>query len=287
MLTWIRLLMMLSFSVSSTRVKCAAVWSECMWMLQSKTSLRSECWITHNLIMQVYLCMLLNMALRLIFCYFFFSLCTVFYVVFCVRFFVTLIVCMCVSLVCAKFEGPGTDERSKIGPMVSAMQRDIVAKQVDSAVKQGARILYQGSIPSGDEWTGGNWYPPTVLVDVTNSMNINMCETFGPIVAIATFDGSERQAIKYANDTEYGLASYVYTSDMVRAQRVALGIRSGQVGINCYSLFNANMLCPWVGHKGSGFGYHSGSDGWRQFSLPKSLVFDTPLPPPIMPAASL
>ena len=68
---------------------------------------------------------------------------------------------------------------------------------------------------------------------------------------------------------------------MGRAQRVAQGIRSGQVGINCYSLFHADPNCPWVGHKGSGFGYHSGADGWRQFSVPKSLVFDRAVPPTI------
>lgn len=210
---------------------------------------------------------------------------------------VVVVACVCVFFYFFKSplplptstKGPGCDESSKVGPMVSAMQRDIVAQQVDSAVKQGARLLYQGSTPStrSGEYANGNWYPPTVLADVTNDMPINLCETFGPVVALATFDGSERHAIQCANDSEYGLASYVYTSDMVRAQRVAKGIKAGQVGINCYSLFHANVMCPWVGHKGSGFGYHSGADGWRQFSLPKSLVFETPLPPPVIPAASL
>lgn len=77
-------------------------------------------------------------------------------------------------------------------------------------------------------------------------MSIQTQETFGPVIAISTFDGSEEKAIELANDTEYGLASSVYTRDVERAQRVARGIKSGQVGINCYSLDFAHVKCPWV-----------------------------------------
>ena len=70
------------------------------------------------------------------------------------------------------------------------------------------------------------------------------------------------------------LAAYVYTRDLGKAARVACKIRAGQVGINNWSLAKAPTRCPWVGAKGSGFGYHSGDDGWRQFSVPKSLIFD-------------
>lgn len=93
-----------------------------------------------------------------------------------------------------------------------------------------------------------------MLSDLTQGMRIQQAETFGPVVALAVFDGSEHEAARLANDTEYGLAAYVYTSDMAKAQRVSARIRAGQVGVNCYSLFNANGACPWVGHKGSGFG---------------------------------
>jgi len=85
-------------------------------------------------------------------------------------------------------------------------------------------------------------------------MGIQHNETFGPVVALASFDGSEAAAVELANDTEYGLAAYVYSSDLAKAGRVAGGIKAGQVGINCYSLFHAQPECPWVGHKGSGFG---------------------------------
>mmetsp|Transcript_6788 Transcript_6788/g.14634 ORF Transcript_6788/g.14634 Transcript_6788/m.14634 type:complete len:105 (-) Transcript_6788:222-536(-) len=97
-------------------------------------------------------------------------------------------------------------------------------------------------------------------------------ETFGPVVAMAGFDGSNEEAVRLANDTEYGLAAYVYSSDLDRARAVARRIRAGQVGINCYSLFEADPRCPWVGHKSSGRGHHSGTDGYQMFSVPKSLV---------------
>jgi acyl-CoA reductase-like NAD-dependent aldehyde dehydrogenase len=172
--------------------------------------------------------------------------------------------------------GPGLHEDSRMGPMVSKMQRDIVGQQVADAVAAGAKLLYRGEVPADDR---GNWFPVTVLSDLDQTMMIQTNETFGPVVALAAFDGSEAEAVKLANDTEYGLASYVYTGDMQRAGRVSSRIRAGHVGINCYSLFHANAACPWVGHKGSGFGYHSGPDGWRQFSVPKSVVFEGPVPP--------
>jgi acyl-CoA reductase-like NAD-dependent aldehyde dehydrogenase len=179
--------------------------------------------------------------------------------------------------------GPGLAPGSKVGPMVSGMQRDAVAAQVEAALKDGARLLYRSSVPS----TEGNWFPVTVLSSLRQSMAIQTCETFGPVVSLASFDGSEAEAVRLANDTEYGLAAYVYTTDPRRAQRVAAGIKAGQVGINCYTMTNAHLECPWVGHKGSGMGYHSGADGWRQFSLPKSVVFDQSIPAPLTVFSSL
>ena len=168
--------------------------------------------------------------------------------------------------------GDGRDESTKIGPMVSAMQRDAVAAQVDEAVAGGARIVAQATVPEGG---GGNWYPATVLSGLAHDSAINGAETFGPVVALSGFDGSEAEAVRLSNDTEYGLAAYVYSQDLTKAARVAMGIKAGQVGINNWSLDAAPAACPWVGHKGSGMGYHSGMDGWRQFSIPKSLIFTT------------
>ena len=98
----------------------------------------------------------------------------------------------------------GLQEGAKVGPMVSAMQRDIVAAQVSASVSAGASLLFQGpSLPSSGGG-GGNFFPVTVLSDLTQDMDIQSCETFGPVVALASFDGSEAEAIRLANDTEVG-----------------------------------------------------------------------------------
>lgn len=171
--------------------------------------------------------------------------------------------------------GDGQDEASKIGPMVSKMQREIVETHVADAVKNGAKMLFQGDAPKDSK---GNYFPGTVLTDVQQAMTIQKEETFGPVVAIAEFDGAEKTAVELSNDSSYGLSASVYSKDLMKANRVAAGIKAGQVGINNYPLFNAHGTLPWVGHKGSGFGYHSGFDGWRQFSVPKSIIMTDPVP---------
>lgn len=166
--------------------------------------------------------------------------------------------------------GDGSDPSSTLGPMVSKMQRDAVAAQVDDAVKRGARLVCRGAAPDD---SAGNWYPATLLADVPHDAPISRDETFGPVVAVTRFDGSEAEAVRLANDTSYGLAAYVYTKDVEKGARVAMQIKAGQVGINNYSCANAPSSCPWIGLKGSGLGSHSGPDGWRAFSNPKSLIF--------------
>jgi len=180
---------------------------------------------------------------------------------------------LCALKAAAFTAGSGFDADVRIGPMVSAMQRDAVAAQLDEAVKAGARVLAQAPVKPGAP-PGATYFPATVLTDVPEECAIHRAETFGPLVVISPFDGSEASAARLANDSEYGLAAYVYTRDLGKAARVACKIRAGQVGINNWSLAKAPTRCPWVGAKGSGFGYHSGDDGWRQFSVPKSLIFD-------------
>jgi acyl-CoA reductase-like NAD-dependent aldehyde dehydrogenase len=158
--------------------------------------------------------------------------------------------------------------------MVSELQRDQVRIQVDEAVKAGAKVLARGPVQSG-VCAKGFFQEAVVLSDVTQDHAISHTETFGPVVAISSFDGTEASAIRLANDTAYGLAAYVYTGDLDKARRVAVGVQAGQVGINNYSLDKAPITCPWVGAKGSGFGHHSGVDGWQMFSVPKSLVFNS------------
>ena len=181
---------------------------------------------------------------------------------------------LCVKEAQAYVAGDGFDANARMGPMVSAVQRDQVRTQVDEAVKAGAKVLARGPVQSG-ACAKGFFQEAVVLSDVTQDHAISHTETFGPVVAISSFDGTEASAIRLANDTAYGLAAYVYTRDLDKARRVAMGIKAGQVGINNYSLAMAPITCPWVGAKGSGFGHHSGVDGWQMFSVPKSLVFNS------------
>lgn len=168
--------------------------------------------------------------------------------------------------------GNGMDDDVKVGPMVSPVQKEIVKEHVDDAVKKGAKLLYQSPVPEGK----GNFFPVTVLSQIKSDMQLHCQETFGPVVSLSPFDGSEKEAVRLANDTPYGLASSVYTKDITKAERVANRIDAGQVGINCYALMHMDVGCPWVGHKQSGYGYHSGPEGFQQFSVPKTLVFSEP-----------
>ena len=139
--------------------------------------------------------------------------------------------------------GNGTDPETMVGPMVSRLQRDHVANQVDGAVKQGAKLLLRSDVP--DNADDASFYPVTVLSNVTHDMDVFQRETFGPVVAISTFDGSEEEAIRLANETEYGLSGSVYSKDVERARRVASRISCGQIGINCWALEKMDIACPW------------------------------------------
>lgn len=138
--------------------------------------------------------------------------------------------------------GNGMDPEVKVGPMVSKMQRELVKEQVDDAISKGAKVLHQSSIPDKNV---GSFFPVTVLADVNESMDVLTKETFGPVVSMTKFDGSEAEGIRLANKTEYGLGSSVYTKDLEKARRVASQIGAGQVGINCYALDGMDVHCPW------------------------------------------
>ena len=139
--------------------------------------------------------------------------------------------------------GNGMDPDVKIGPLVSDVQLSHVQAQVESAIKAGAELMYQSDIP--EPAAGTSFFPVTVLSKVTPDMDVCRSETFGPVVCISAFDGSEASGIRLANDTEYGLAGSVYTADAEKARRVASRMNCGQVGINCYAINNMNVACPW------------------------------------------
>ena len=172
--------------------------------------------------------------------------------------------------------GDGLDAASMIGPMVSEMQRKVVHRHVQAAVSAGATCLLGGQMPPASR--AGTFYPPTVLARIPHdAVEITQEETFGPVVALYNFDGDDETAVKLANDSTYGLTASVYSGDLSRASRIASRLSAGQVGINNNPLSGARSIAsPFVGHKRSGYGSHSGTDGWRQFSTPKTLIYTEP-----------
>ncbi len=154
--------------------------------------------------------------------------------------------------------GRGQDDGVDVGPLIDEKALESVGQLVTDAVHDGARVLTGGSSPEGD----GYFYEPTVLVDVPPGSAINTEEIFGPVAPITTFT-SEAEAIERANETEYGLSSYVYTRDLARTIRLAESLEFGMVGVNTGLVSNA--AAPFGGVKASGFGREGGFEGIEEY----------------------
>jgi succinate-semialdehyde dehydrogenase/glutarate-semialdehyde dehydrogenase len=154
--------------------------------------------------------------------------------------------------------GRGQDEGVDVGPLIDENAVESVSQLVTDAVHDGAKVLTGGSATGGD----GFFYPPTVLVGVPADSAINREEIFGPVAPVTTFE-TEEEAIERANDTEYGLASYVFTRDLARTIRVAEALDYGMVGINTGLVSNA--AAPFGGVKASGFGREGGFEGIEEY----------------------
>ncbi len=154
--------------------------------------------------------------------------------------------------------GRGTEDGIDVGPLVEGKQRDKVAELVDDAVGKGAKVLTGGSAPDGE----GYYYSPTVLSDVPLGARLAKEEIFGPVAPIFTFT-EEADALRMANDTEFGLVAYAFTSDLSRAVRVYEGLETGMVGINQGIV--SNPAAPFGGVKASGFGREGGAEGIEEY----------------------
>ncbi len=153
--------------------------------------------------------------------------------------------------------GNGIEEGVTVGPMINTRQRDHVLAQIDDAVAHGARVI------AGGEGHHDGFVMPTVLAGVTHDMDIMRTETFGPVACIARFRDVD-EAVALANDTPYGLGAAVFGGCSEQANEVARRLDAGMVGINRGCGGAAGT--PWVGAKQSGYGYHSGREGHRQFT---------------------
>jgi len=166
--------------------------------------------------------------------------------------------------------GPGMDRETDVGPMIHERQLRNMETQVEDAVAQGARALVGGKrLPN----LGPNFYAPTVLVDVTQQMRIMREETFGPVLPVMAFDNDD-EAIRLANDSEYGLAASVWTGDKARGEALARRIKAGTVMVNdvvaCFGISEA----PHGGVKASGIGRTHGKFGLEEMVRIKYLDSD-------------
>jgi succinate-semialdehyde dehydrogenase / glutarate-semialdehyde dehydrogenase len=158
--------------------------------------------------------------------------------------------------------GHGISDGVSIGPLIDADALARVVRQVDDAVAKGATLATGGSRLKGDDLDDGYFYAPTVLTDVTPDMQIYREETFGPIAPVIVFD-DEDEVIAMANDTNYGLASYVYTQNLSRALRVTEALRFGMVGIN--DINPTSAAAPFGGMKESGVGREGAHEGILEY----------------------
>ena len=163
--------------------------------------------------------------------------------------------------------GPGLDDGVDLGPLVNADTRDKVAGLVDSATNAGAAVLTGGQAPD----RVGYYYEPTVLDNVPAGAGILAEEIFGPVAPIVRFT-DEAEAIALANNTEYGLVSYVYSGDLRRALRIAESLEAGMVGINRGVV--SDPAAPFGGVKQSGLGREGAHEGLLEFTETKYIAVD-------------
>jgi aminomuconate-semialdehyde/2-hydroxymuconate-6-semialdehyde dehydrogenase len=163
--------------------------------------------------------------------------------------------------------GDPTLEDTDMGALVSKNHLETVENYVDIGLKEGAKLAYGGKRVDGLET--GNFYEPTVLYDVSNKWRVAQEEIFGPVLVVIPFK-TEEDAIRIANDSQYGLSGVVWTNDIRRAQRVSAAVDSGLLWVNCWYI--RDLRTPFGGSKASGIGREGGRHSFEFYSEAKTIT---------------
>jgi aldehyde dehydrogenase (NAD+) len=161
--------------------------------------------------------------------------------------------------------GDPADPTTAIGPLVADRQRERVLGYMEAGKKEGARVVVGGGRPK--EFAKGWFVEPTLFADVRNDMTIAREEIFGPVISILPYEGDE-EAVRIANDSEYGLSGSVWSADLNRALGVARRVRTGNYGVNGFGM---EFSAPFGGFKSSGVGRELGPEGLRAYLEPKTI----------------
>jgi aldehyde dehydrogenase (NAD+) len=158
--------------------------------------------------------------------------------------------------------GPATDFESDLGPLINETQLDTVHRYVETGQKEGAKLLTGGERITDNGLDKGSFYKPTIFGEVDNSMAIAQEEIFGPVLSVIRYNGVD-EAIRIANDSVYGLAGSVWSSDTIRAREVANRMQTGSVWINSHHIITP--AAPFGGYKQSGLGREFGPWGLGEY----------------------
>jgi acyl-CoA reductase-like NAD-dependent aldehyde dehydrogenase len=166
--------------------------------------------------------------------------------------------------------GPPLEEGTELGPMISAGQRETSLEYLEIGQKEGGRLVTGGDIPQVAGGEGGFYLRPAILADVRNDTRVAQEEIFGPVACLIPFD-TEEEAIRLANETEYGLSGSIWTRDLGRAIRVAKAIRTGVISVN--SSHSVHTEAPFGGYKRSGIGREMGMHAVNLYTEVKNVYF--------------